>query len=489
MNDLGRPNTSGSYQSDDDKSPYGEGLTSHQQPSIDIDDGFDPAYVKRVIRKVDLRLVPFLAACYSISLIDRTNISLARAAGMGKELKLSIGERYSIAVLAFFIPYILLELPSQVGLRKFGAAIWLSSSVLLWGVVMIAMGFVHNHHQLAGLRALLGVFEATLFPGCAYLISCWYIRRQVQVRLSIFYVTSVAISGLSAILAYGLAQLHGRAGLSGWRWIFIIEGIITAFVGLLGYLIIVDLPDKAKFLSEDAKQLILTRIQRDRSDAQHDALTLKKTARYALDIKLWVFALMFGASTTGSYALSYFLPSILAGMGFDTKFSQILVAFPYIYAIIPAVTTGYLSDKTQIRSIWIVINALLAIMGMALFTFLPRTMVAGRYAGVFLCCGGVNSNVPLVIGWSQVSIRQQSKRAYTSALIVAFGGVGGIVSALVFMEKQAPTYRIGIWFTIAAHIFIIVACAGLSSFFSFRNRKADAGEVVLENHQGFRYQL
>lgn len=244
---------------------------------------------------------------------------------MGKELKLSIGERYSIAVLAFFIPYILLELPSQVGLRKFGAAIWLSSSVLLWGVVMIAMGFVHNHHQLAGLRALLGVFEATLFPGCAYLISCWYIRRQVQVRLSIFYVTSVAISGLSAILAYGLAQLHGRAGLSGWRWIFIIEGIITAFVGLLGYLIIVDLPDKAKFLSEDAKQLILTRIQRDRSDAQHDALTFKKTARYALDIKLWVFALMFGASTTGSYALSYFLPSILAGMGFDTKFSQILV--------------------------------------------------------------------------------------------------------------------------------------------------------------------
>lgn len=244
---------------------------------------------------------------------------------MGKELQLSVDNRYSIAVLAFFIPYILLELPSQIGLRKYGAANWLSSSVLLWGIVMISMGFIHSHHALAGLRALLGVFEATLFPGCAYLISCWYVRRQVQVRLSIFYVTSVAISGLSAILAYGLSRLNGRAGLAGWRWIFIVEGIITAFIGLMGYLIIVDLPDKAKFLTEDAKQLILTRIQRDRSDAQHDALTLKKIGHYALDAKLWVFALMFGASTTGSYALSYFLPTILAGMGFDTKFSQILV--------------------------------------------------------------------------------------------------------------------------------------------------------------------
>lgn len=128
-------------------------------------------------------------------------------------------------------------------------------------------------------------------------------------------------------------------------------------------------------------------------------------------------------------------------------------------------------------------------MGMALFTFLPKTMVAGRYAGTFLCCGGVNSNVPLVIGWSQVSIRQQSKRAYTSALIVAFGGVGGIVSALVYMEKQAPSYRIGIFFTIAAHIYIILACIGLSSFFAFRNRKADEGQAVLEHHQDFRYQL
>lgn len=235
--------------------------------------------------------------------------------------------------------------------------------------------------------------------------------------------------------------------------------------------------------------MILTRIERDRADAVADQLTLSKVGHYVMDLKLWAYALMFGGTTTGSYALSYFLPQILAGMGFSAANSQILVAPPYVWAVIPAVASGYLSDRTQIRSIWIVFNALCAIMGLALFSFLPNANTAGRYAGVFLCCGGVNSNVPLIIGWAQVSIRAQSKRGYTSALIIAFGGVGGIVSALVFKENQAPTYRLGVYFTLGCQVFIVLCCAALSVFFRFRNRKADRKEAILEGHHDFRYQL
>lgn len=457
---------------------------------VDPDYGFDPAFLKKTIRKIDWRLVPFLAACYSISLIDRTNIALARAAGMNQALGLSIGNRYSIAVLAFFIPYILLEFPSNIGLRKFGAAIWLSSAVTLWGIMMIAMAFVKDHHQLAALRALVGAFEAALFPGAAYLISCWYVRRQVQKRLSFFYVLSVFATGMSSILAYGLGRIYTiNRSLQPWQYIFVIEGALTVALGLIGYVVIVDFPDKAKFLDEDAKQMTLIRIQRDRADAEHDAFTWPKVKSYMLDIKLWTFSLMFMGTTTASYALSYFLPRILAGMGFTNALSQILVAPPYVWALIPAIASGILSDKTQIRSIWIVFNCLCAIMGLALFAFLPAANTAGRYAGIFLCAGGCNSNVPLVIGWCQISIRAQSKRSYASALVIAFGGIGGIVSALVFREKDAPSYRLGIWFTIAMHIYIILACAGLSIHFYRKNQKADREGEILEGHEHFRYQL
>lgn len=257
----------------------------------------------------------------------------------------------------------------------------------------------------------------------------------------------------------------------------------------MGYVVIVDFPDKAKFLTDDQKDMILVRIERDRADAVADAFTLKKLKTYALDIKQWLFAIMFMGTTCGSYSLSYFLPQILAGMGFGVAESQILVAPPYVWAVIPAVASGILSDRTQIRSVWIVMNALCAVLGLALFSFLPASNIAGRYAGVFLCCGGVNSNVPLVIGWAQVSIRAQSKRAYSSALIIAFGGIGGIVSALTFRHEDAPTYRLGVWFTMGCQIFNVLCCCGLAAYYSMRNKAANHSKVVLEGHPDFRYQL
>lgn len=226
-------NSVGSHSSDEKKEIFSPQLATDdvsaeeepQQMKVPVDSGFDPEYLRKTIRKIDWRLVPFLSALYSISLIDRTNISLANVAGMGASLELT-GNRYSVAVIAFFIPYITLELLSQLGLRKFGAAIWLSSAVTLWGCMMIAMGFVQDHQQLAALRALVGVFEAALFPGAAYLISCWYVRRQIQTRLSFFYVMSVVVAGLSSILAYGLTLIATiDDSLLGWQWIFVVEGL------------------------------------------------------------------------------------------------------------------------------------------------------------------------------------------------------------------------------------------------------------------------
>ena len=121
---------------------------------------FDRAEVKRLRRKVDLRLLPALGMLYSIALIDRINISAARISGMGDDLGLEIGSRYTIALVVFFIPYIIFELPSNLLLRRVGSANWLSGIAFSWGVVMIGQGFVTNYRALAGCRFLLGFFEA-----------------------------------------------------------------------------------------------------------------------------------------------------------------------------------------------------------------------------------------------------------------------------------------------------------------------------------------
>lgn len=211
---------------------------------------------------------------------------------MLQDLELYVDKRYSIALLMFFIPYFIFELPSNIVLRKVGAANWLSLIVVLWGAIMISMGFVTNWGQLTALRTVLGFFEAGFFPGCVYLVSCWYVRFEIQKRMAAFYLISVVVGGFSNILAYGLVQLKGKAGLNGWRWIFIIEGLITCLLGILAFFVIIDFPDKVrekgkKFLTEAEVEIIKGRIDRDRDDSVADPLTGAKIKKHLCDFKLW----------------------------------------------------------------------------------------------------------------------------------------------------------------------------------------------------------
>ncbi len=460
-----------------------------QNRALHINEGFSEEEVKAVKRKVDWRLIPILSALYAISLIDRTNLGLAAVAGMNAQLRLT-SLQYSQAALAFFPTYIVFEIPSNIGIRKFGAAFWLSTAALLWGVVQIGMGFVKNAEGLIATRAVLGIFEAALFPGAAYLLSCWYCRHEVQTRMSAFYASSIFISGLSGILAYGLAQLSGRGGLLGWSWIFIIEGVITVVIASAGYFLIVDFPDSkraAKLLTEEQRHIVKTRIQRDRADAVFDPLTLGKVGRYLIDPLYWVFALMFAFTTLVSYALAYFMPLLLRGMGYTAANAQILTFPPYVAAFIWAVGNGILSDKLRIRSAFVVLNGAICVIAAAILGY--TNGVGVRYFACFLACMGANSNVPLVIGWMHSSISGQSKRAFGSALVVAGGGIGGIIASVAFKTDEAPRFGTGIKTTIALNAAVVVMAIVTGAMWHVRNKQADAGKIVLQGVKGFRYIL
>ena len=204
------------------------------EDELDHDEVYSYAEQRKIIHKVDRRLVSLCGVMYCVSLMDRTNLSAAAIAGMLVELKL-IGNRYvrdlqdpsetsnllefqNIIVLIFFITYVLLQPPATILCRKIGPRTFLSTITLLWGCVMIGFGFVKSWEQMVGLRVLLGVFEAGFFPGCVYLLSTWYTRYDVQKRFSVFYLIGCVASAFAGILAYGLMQMSGLQGMRGWRW-------------------------------------------------------------------------------------------------------------------------------------------------------------------------------------------------------------------------------------------------------------------------------
>jgi MFS family permease len=142
---------------------------------------------------------------------------------MTVDLKLGIHNRYSIITLIFFIPYVIFQPPAVVVLRKIGPRKFLSAITLFWGATMIGFGFVPDWETILGLRIILGVLEAGFFPGCAYLLSTWYPRYELQKRNAVFYLIGSMASAFAGILAYGVMQMKGQAGLAGWRWIFIVS--------------------------------------------------------------------------------------------------------------------------------------------------------------------------------------------------------------------------------------------------------------------------
>lgn len=232
-------------------------------------------------------------------------------------------------------------------------------------------------------------------------------------------------------------QMDGLGGQSGWRWIFIMFGLITCAIGIGGYWGVVDFPDSTNrtpswnFLTDRERAWIVAKVNADRGDAAVPPFALARFVRAGRDWKIWCYALMFFGSTTMSYALAYFLPIILReSMGFTIAESQCLVAPPYAFAGVVMFGTGWMGDRYRMRGVPILIHMVLCLVGLPILGF--HSSAAVRYFGVFLVTAGANANVPAVMSYQGNNIRGQWKRAFCSATLVGFGGIGGIAGSLVF---------------------------------------------------------
>ncbi|KAF5313401.1 hypothetical protein D9611_008574 [Ephemerocybe angulata] len=467
---------------------------------------YDPRFVKKTLRMIDLRLIPIMGLLYAIALVDRTNMGIARTAGMEKDLQLYIGERYSIASMIYFVPYVLFQIPGNIMLRVLGARWHLTICVAGWGAAQLGMGFVTNWGQLCVCRVLLGIFEAGFFPALVYIITTWYKRHEVQKRLAVFYIVSIVIGGFSPVLAYCMTLLAGRHGLNGWEWIFIIEGCITIGLGVLAFLFAADFPETSKFVTEAQRKMILDRIEADRKDSVPDPPTLKKVIAVLIDPISWSFGLMFLATTMPAYAVGFFITPILLSMGWSVSEALLLSAPPAGAAMISTFAFAWLADKTKKRAPWLAVQNLICITGLMITGY---TNTSGtRYFGLFLVNMGASGCVPGVLAYQANNITSHSKRAITTAITIAMGGIGGIFATTVWRQKDFPRqalhlfpgalftyptsfrYIPGIWATMACQFMMLILLGVNTYVFTRRNRLRRENKCgPLENTEGFFYTI
>ncbi|GLA96323.1 hypothetical protein AtubIFM57143_003788 [Aspergillus tubingensis] len=407
-----------------------KGLSVEAESSRTDDTELTPQEQRRVIRRVDARLIVMLGFLHTVSLLDRGNLSTAAVAGMEKELHLQ-GNQYNIIAVVFFPPYICLQMLGPVLIRRLGPKIFLAGICFIWGIAMMCGGFVHNWAQLAGIRIIIGALEAGFFPAAVYLIATWYTRYQMQKRFAIFYLLGCVASAFTGILSYGITFMNGLGGLTAWRWIFVIQGLLTCTLAAISYFVLINFLDrmrssKSRFLSDREYDFITHQINDDRGDVRLEPFNLKKYLVAALDINIWGFGLAGNGLFDGSIVVSLRSTTFTKGNG-------------------------------------------------------PRLV------GCFLTTMGANSNVPAAMAYQANNVRGQWKRAACSAIFVGLGASGGMVGSLVFRSQDAPEYRPGMLTCIGLQAAAIVLVGLLTIRLYLRNRRVDRGELVIGDLPGFRY--
>ncbi|OJD16207.1 hypothetical protein AJ78_03639 [Emergomyces pasteurianus Ep9510] len=460
---------------------------SHDYESDLLLSGKDPR-IKAIKRKTDLRICLVLGILYTMAAIDRVN--LPNASVPHETPAQLVRQLTNILILVFFPFYICFQPPMTAIARKVGPRLFITFIVISWGIVMVCHGLVKTWRQMIALRCLLGMLEAGYFSTAAYLVSTWYIRREVATRNSAFYLFGSLLGGFGGILAYGLSHMNGVGGYSGWRWILIMEGVITVALGIPAYFLIVDFPEEApkswKFINEEESKLIVDRINLDRRDVVIPPFNMREYLSHGKDWKVWFFAINFCMTSVVNYAVAYFLPIVLRDeLGFSVAQAQCLNAPCYVFAIILGVSLSRWSDKINLRAPFFLLNCFLEVIGVCVLGFAKPSGV--RYFGAFLIVGPAFANIPFSLTYQANNILGQWKRAYCSALIVGAGGVGGIIGSLVFRTQDAPSYRPGLYSCLVAIFLCVVSMCTTTVYFYRQNKLQAEGKIIIEGEEGFRY--
>jgi len=196
--------------------PTVETNASHSNENLAIEEPFDQQLEAHMMRKIDLHLMFPLWILFMLGFMDRINLGNVSVLGIVKDLRLT-GNDFNVALQVFFVPYILLEIPSNLMLKKLSPSLWICTLTFLWGIACMCQGFVRSNGGLITCRFLIGAFEAGFVPGCVYLMSMYYKRYKLQKRLSLFWCAGLVAGAFSGLLAYAIVHMEGLSGLAGWR--------------------------------------------------------------------------------------------------------------------------------------------------------------------------------------------------------------------------------------------------------------------------------
>ena len=324
------------------------------------------------LRKLNLKIIPLVIICYFIANLDKTNISIA-ALEMNADLGMT-ATMYGVGVSVFYITYLIFEVPSNLLMTKVGPRIWIARIMISWGLVSSLMFLVQAPWQLYTLRLLLGAAEAGFAPGIIYYLSQWFPQANRARAMSFFYMGSVGASVVGLPIGGMILNMHGFLGLTGWRWLFLIEGIPAVILGIVVLFVMRDNPHKAPWLSRNDADNLVAVLEAERGTATIGAhVPWYKAIANPTVLGLSAVWLFQAFCTIG---VTLFMPLILKGLVPDSGSVMVgvLSAVPFLAACLFMYFNGRSSDRTGERSKHLALPLIAAGVCMALAPYSPTAI-------------------------------------------------------------------------------------------------------------------
>ncbi|ENH71525.1 hypothetical protein FOXYS1_8899 [Fusarium oxysporum] len=376
----------------------------------------------------------------------RTNVGNAKIIGMEKDLGLT-NLQYSQGLAVFYATYVFSELPSNLVLKKVSPRIWLPTLTVVWGIITMCLGFVRNFASFAAVRALLGVAEGGLLPGMVLYLSSIYTRGELALRIGIFY-TAASLSGaFGGLLARGLAAIGPRGDLEGWRWILIIEGLMTVAAGSIVFFTLPNNLTTARYFTPEEREWAVKRLEQDRGTTMTSEIDEKfswgEVRRGVFNVQVWLTSTAYFAILSGLYSFGLFLPTIVNDLHIASSpnQAQLWSVIPYAVATPVTVLVAFVSDRSKVRGLIILAVLPIAIIGYAVIANVQAANT--RFAMTCLMALGMYASVPCILVWNSNNSAGHYKRATTSALQLAVANCGGFVASFVYPQKDGPLYHRG----------------------------------------------
>ncbi|KAK2733071.1 hypothetical protein FQN55_003772 [Onygenales sp. PD_40] len=379
----------------------------------------DPVEI-RLVRKLDYRIMPIIVVMYFLNYIDRNTLAQARLDDLEKELGMH-GTQFNTTISILFVGYVLMQIPSNMLITRISPSIYMSAWMVVWSIVSACTALVQSYSGMVVCRFLLGITEAPFYPGATYVLSIFYTRKEVASRIAVLYCAQILATGFAGLIAAGVfSGLDDARNISGWRWLFIIEGSITAAVAIAGFWLLPDTPSTTRWLSQSERELAHARIERDKMGDIGEQASVMEGLKQACKDKR----------------------TVVKTLGFDKTDTLLLTCPPFIFAAAAGIGMGWSSGKYHERTWHITAGLGTALVGFVIAACTLNT--AGRYIACFIFPVGAYSVNSVIIGWASSTLSQtREKRAVVLAMTNVGGQIGYIYGAYVWPDYDEPRYGIG----------------------------------------------